>query len=94
MTLENYWMVSLVDVAAIELKCKQCGATETFPPSNWKATIPVKCKNCQKPWVPIGGVSEHSLQQLPACFEKLIADEGARGCEIRLRIGGPASTGK
>jgi|GEM_PF-6885910 len=92
MALEKYWTLDLKDLAAIELVCKSCRATQSFPPANWKGQIPNACPNCHQNWIPLNGFSEVSLQHLITNFERFLADEQARGCKTRLRIGSVPST--
>jgi Zn finger protein HypA/HybF involved in hydrogenase expression len=86
MTIENCWMVDLEDLSAIELKCKSCGATQTFPPAYWKGQIPNNCPNCNLQWFQVNAPSEVSLQRVITNFELLVKEDAASGCKIRLRI--------
>jgi hypothetical protein len=45
MTIHNRFCPEASDIVAVQIECKHCHATISYPPDGWKPTT-LKCPNC------------------------------------------------
>lgn len=45
-TIHNRFCPEVSDIVAVQIGCKHCHATISYPPDGWKSTTLGKCPNC------------------------------------------------